>query len=191
MRYVVFDVETQNMFADIGSNDPALLDISVVSAYDYATDAYTTVSENELERLWPIFEAADALVGYNSNHFDIPLLNKYYPGSLLQIQSIDLLESIKNSLGRRVRLDSVAEATLGVGKSANGFQAIAWWKQGEIDKIKKYCQMDVELTKRLFEYALKHKKLHIKEGLKKHDISIDTSSWQIEKNSVLTHSLPF
>ena len=192
MRYVVFDIETQNMFADIGSNDPALLDISVVSAYDSASDSYTTVSINELERLWPIFEHADALVGYNSNHFDIPLLNKYYPGSLLHIQSIDLLESIRESFGRRVRLDSVAEATLGVGKSANGLQAIAWWKQGEIEKIKKYCQMDVELTKRLFEYALAHGKLHLKDGLKKIDIPIDTSAWQPSANTTaMTHSLPF
>src|SRR3990167_257226 len=150
MRYVVFDVETQNMFADIGSNEPALLDISVVSAYDSASDAYTTVSIDGLDRLWPGVEKTDALVGYNSNHFDIPLLNKYYPGSLLHIQSIDLLESIRESVGRRVRLDSIAEATLGVGKSANGLQAITWWKQGEIEKIKQYCQMDVELTKRLF-----------------------------------------
>ncbi|MBI4086414.1 ribonuclease H-like domain-containing protein [Candidatus Kaiserbacteria bacterium] len=192
MRYVVFDVETQNMFDDIGTHDPAMLDISVVSAYDSGTDAYTTVSIHELERLWPIFEHADALVGYNSNHFDIPLLNKYYPGSLLHIQSIDLLEAIKDSFGRRVRLDSVAQATLGAGKSGNGLQAIQWWKQGEIEKIKKYCQMDVELTKRLFEYALANNKLHIKEGLKKRDIPIDTSRWQPQtNNTAMTHSLPF
>ena len=192
MRYVVFDIETQNMFADVGASDPALLDISVVSAYDSLTDTYTTVSIDELEQIWPVFEKADALVGYNSNHFDIPLLNKYYPGSLLHIQSIDLLESIRQSFGRRVRLDSVAGATLGMNKSANGLQAITWWKQGEIEKIKKYCQMDVEITKRLFEYVLKHEKLHIKDGLKKLDIPIDTSKWQPStNNTAMTHSLPF
>ncbi len=192
MRYVVFDIETQNTFADIGKNEPALLDISVVSAYDSLSDTYTTVGESELEKLWPIFEHADALVGYNSNHFDIPLLNKYYPGSLLHIQSIDLLESIRESFGRRVRLDSVAEATLGTKKSANGLQAIAWWKQGEIEKIKEYCQKDVEITKRLFEYALKHNALKIKDGLKKIDVVIDTSLWQPTINqTAMTHSLGF
>ena len=111
---------------------------------------------------------------------------------MLHIQSIDLLESIRESFGRRVRLDSVAEATLGVGKSANGLQAITWWKQGEIEKIKQYCQMDVELTKRLFEYALAHGKLHLKDGLKKLDIPIDTSAWQPStNNTAMTHSLPF
>ena len=191
MRYIVFDVETQNIFDDVGAHDPALLDISVVSAYDSRSDAYTTVSHDELPRLWPLFEGADALVGYNSNHFDVPLLNKYYPGSLLSIPSIDLLEAIRESLGRRVRLDSVAEATLGEKKNGHGLQAIEWWKQGEIEKIKAYCEHDVLLTKGLFEYALKNQKLLLREGLKVREVPIDTSRWHTTKNSALTHSLPF
>ncbi len=191
MRYVVFDIETQNTFEEVGKNEPTLLDISVASVYDSLTDAYTTVGHTELERLWPIFEHADAIVGYNSNHFDIPILDKYYPGSLFSIRSIDLLESIKNSFGKRVRLDSVAEATLGTKKSGNGLQAIAWWKQGDIDRIKKYCQKDVEITKRLFEYARDNGKVRIKEGLRKRDIDIDTSSWSDDAGSALTHTLPF
>lgn len=191
MRYVVFDIETQNTFEEVGKNEPALLDISVASAYDSATDTYHTVSIDELETLWPIFEHADALVGYNSNHFDIPILNKYYPGSLLSIKSIDLLEDIKASYGKRLRLNAIAEATLGAKKGGHGLQAIAWWKQGEIGKIKKYCQKDVELTKRIFEYALTHGKLHVKDGLKKRDIPIDTSTWTNTNTSALTHALPF
>ena len=150
MRYIVFDLETQNTFEDVGKHDPSLLDISVASLYDSGTDTYTTVRHTELEKLWPIFENADALVGYNSNHFDIPLLNKYYPGDISKIKSIDLLESIRLSLGRRLRMDSVAEATLKTKKSGHGLQAIMWWKEGSIDKIMKYCEKDVEITKRLF-----------------------------------------
>ena len=191
MRYVVFDIETQNTFDDVGKNEPALLDISVVSAYDSLTDRYHTVSYEALEELWPIFEHADALVGYNSNHFDIPILEKYYPGTLASIRSIDLLESIRLSYGRRVRLDTVAEATLGTKKSGHGLQAITWWKQGEIEKIKKYCEKDVEITKRLFEYAREHKTLRIKEGLKKREIPIDTDSWDAQASGAMTHALPF
>jgi DEAD/DEAH box helicase domain-containing protein len=120
MRYIVFDLETQNIFTEVASNDVTSLDISVACAYDSVTDTYTTVTVDELSKLWPIFEKADALVGYNSNHFDIPLLNKYYPGDLTHIKSIDLLESIRLSLGRRLRLDSVAQATIGAKKSADG-----------------------------------------------------------------------
>lgn len=191
MKYVVFDLETQNIFDDVGKNDPVLLDISVAGVYDAASDSYHTVVVDELEALWPIFEKAEALIGYNSNHFDIPLLNKYYPGDLTQIKSIDLLEDIRRSLGKRLRLNSVAQATLGAGKNGHGLQAVTWWKEGKIDKIKKYCQKDVEITKDLFEYAREHGYVMYKDGLALKEIPIDTSKWEPEADGAMTHSLPF
>lgn len=191
MRYVVFDLETQNIFTDVESNDPAALDISVGSFYDQGTDSYTTVTVDELEQAWPIIERADVLVGYNSNHFDIPLLNKYYPGDLRDIASIDLLEEIRLSLGRRLRLDSVAEATVGARKSAHGLQAVRWWREGKIKEVKKYCEQDVRVTKQVFEFALEHKKVMYKEGRKKLEIPLDTSNWIPTESSAITHTLPF
>ncbi len=192
MRYIVFDLETQNIFQDVGSSDPTALDISVATVYDSETEAYTTVSIEELDTLWPIVEQADALVGYNSNHFDIPLLNKYYPGDLSQIKSIDILEDIKISFGRRLRLDDVAKATLGTKKSADGLQAVRWWREGKIAEIKKYCEQDVKVTKDLFEYARSHGHVKIKDGFRKREIPIDTTHWEEPNEDVaLTHSLLF
>ncbi len=191
MRYIVFDLETQNTFAEAGSNNPADLDISVGCVYDSGTEEYTVVDISELHKLWPIIEQAEALVGYNSNHFDIPLLNKYYPGDLTHIKSIDLLEDIKNSLGRRLRLDDVAQATLGAKKSAHGLQAIKWWREGDITSIKKYCKQDVKITKDLFEYARENKKVLFKDGARKRDIPLDTSAWVPHEELAMTHSLPF
>lgn len=191
MRYVVFDLETQNFFGDAGSNDPAALDISVASVYDSGTDHYTTVAVDELHRIWPIIEGADVLVGYNSNHFDIPLLNKYYPGDLTHIKSIDLLESIRESLGRRLRLDSVAQATVGAKKSADGVQAVRWWREGKIEEIKKYCEQDVRVTKQVFEYALEHGHIKFKDGARKRDVPLNTASWRDTGDASMTHALPF
>lgn len=191
MRYVVFDLETQNSFADVGSNDPKDLSISVASAYDSETDSYTTVTIDELNTLWPVFEKAEVLVGYNSDHFDIPLLNKYYPGDLTQIKSIDLLESVRLSLGRRLRLDSIAQATVGAKKSGNGLMAIKWWREGDIKSIKKYCQQDVKVTKQIFEYALEHQKVFFKDGYRKREIPLDTSDWKPHDDHSMTFSLPF
>jgi DEAD/DEAH box helicase domain-containing protein len=191
MRYIVFDLETQNIFEDVGSSDPAALDISVATFYDSVTDKYTTLTIDELDQAWPIIEAADALVGYNSNHFDIPLLNKYYPGDLTQIKSIDLLESIRQSLGRRLRLDSVAEATIGAKKSGHGLQAVRWWKEGKIDEIKKYCEQDVKVTKKVFDYALTHGHVKFKDGSRKREIPLDISTWMIKEDAAMTHSLLF
>jgi len=191
MRYIVFDLETQNFFQEVGSSDPAALDISVASFYDSETDKYLTISVDELQQAWPLIEQADALVGYNSNHFDIPLLNKYYPGDLLQIKSIDILEDIKESLGRRLRLDNIAKATIGAKKSADGIQAVRWWREGKVEEVKKYCQQDVKVTKQVFEYALEHGHVKYKDGYRKKDIPLDTSKWLKKEDSSITHSLPF
>jgi DEAD/DEAH box helicase domain-containing protein len=191
MRYVIFDLETQNTFQDVGSTDSVALDISVGTFYDSFTETYTTVTVDELQKIWPLLEQADALVGYNSNHFDIPLLNKYYPGDLTQIKSIDLLEDIRKSIGRRLRLDSIAQATVGAKKSANGLQAVRWWREGKIDEIKKYCEQDVKVTKKIFDYALKHGHVKFKDGSRNRERPLDTSHWLIKDESVMTHSLLF
>lgn len=191
MRYIIFDLETQNIFQDVGSTDPTALDISVGTFYDSHTNTYTTVTVDELTTVWPLLEQADALVGYNSNHFDIPLLNKYYPGDLTTIKSIDLLEEIRKSLGRRLRLDNVAEATVGAKKSAHGLQAVRWWREGKIDEIKKYCEQDVRITKKVFDYALKNGHVKFKDGSRKRDIPLDTAHWVEKDESLLTHSFLF
>ncbi len=191
MNFVVFDLETQNTFSDVGSNDPKDLSISVGCVYDSATDTYTTVAVDEIQKLWPIIEQAEMLVGYNSDHFDIPLLNKYYPGDLTKIKSVDILASIRDSLGKRLRLDSVAQATLGIRKSGNGLMAIKWWREGDIASIKKYCKQDVKVTKELFEYALANQKVFYKDGTKKREIPLDVSEWHPDENNSMTFSMPF
>ena len=189
MRKIIFDCETSNIFTDVGSSDPVDLDLSVVCIYDSATDKYSSFFQPELKDLWPILEKADLLIGYNSDHFDIPLLNKYYSGDLTKIKSLDLLKEIKNSLGRRIKLDTVAEATLGKNKSGHGLEATVWWKQGKFEEVKKYCLDDVKITKEIYEYALKNGILKYKDGGAIKDIKIDTAGWDKKSDSAITHTL--
>ena len=191
MRKIVLDIETKNLFQDVGKNDPTLLDISIVCTYDSETDKYESFLEDEFPALWKIIEKADLLIGYNSDHFDIPLLNKYYPGDLTAIRSLDILKEIKNTYGRRMSLDQVAEGTLGKKKIGHGLQAITWWKQGDIDSLRKYCTEDVRITKEVYDYARKHNKLFFKEGGVANEIKIDASAWEENKKSALTYTLPF
>jgi DEAD/DEAH box helicase domain-containing protein len=191
MKKIVFDIETKNLFSDVGKADPALLDIAIVCIWDSETDQYSSYLEEELPKLWPILEGADMLIGYNSDHFDIPLLDKYYPGDLTKIKSLDILKEIKNSLGRRLKLDSIAEATLGEGKSADGLQSIQWWREGKIDKVREYCIHDVKITKEVYDFAKKHNKLYFKDLGAKREIPLDTSKWEEESDSAMTFTLPF
>jgi DEAD/DEAH box helicase domain-containing protein len=194
MRRITFDIETKNFFADVGSNDPAALDISVVCIHDSKDDSYKSFLEADFPKLWPILEQADILVTWNGDHFDIPLLNKYYPGDLTKIKSIDLMNEVRDSIGRRLKLDTVAEATLGINKSGNGFDAVNWWTTGEIDKIIKYCIDDVKITKDIYEYAMKHGKLKYKDlgvGGQIREIKLNTAEWEKAPENAMTFTLPF
>lgn len=191
MRKIVFDIETSNIFSEVGSNDPAALDLSVICIYDYEQDSYNSFFQDELSKLWPILESADLLIGYNSNHFDIPLLNKYYPGDLTKIRSLDILEKIKESYGRRMKLDQIAEGTLGENKITNGLEATRWWKQGLKEKVVEYCLKDVKITKDVYDYARAQNKLIFKEGGELLTIPLNTSLWEEKVETALTHTLPF
>jgi DEAD/DEAH box helicase domain-containing protein len=189
MRIVTFDIETANWLSDTGSGDPADLTIAIVCIHDSETDTYSSYLETELPQLWPILERTDILVGYNSDHFDIPLLNKYYPGDLGNIKSVDLMKEVYAVLGRRLKLDTLAEATLGEGKSASGSQSLQWWRAGEVEKVRQYCLKDVEITKRLFDTALAKGVLKYKEFEKSRDVKLDTKNWLAPRGGAMTFTL--
>jgi len=192
IRKVVFDIETKNIFEEVGSNNPVDLDISVVAIYDSATDKYESFTEEKFSKLWPILEQADMLIGFNSDHFDIPLLDKYYPGDLTKIKSLDVMREIRTVIGRRIKLDYIAEGTLGRNKISHGLEAVRWWKEGKIDEIVKYCIEDVRITKDIYDYALKNNKLFYKEnGGPKQEIKLDTKDWEKIERKSMTYTLPF
>lgn len=191
MRRITLDLETKNIFDDVGSNDPAALDISVVCIHDSETDQYRSFLETQLKDLWPVLERADVLVTWNGDHFDIPLLNKYYAGDLTKIKSVDLMKEMQKILGRRLKLDTVALATLGAGKSGTGLEAIEWWKSGDIDKIIRYCTEDVRITRDLYEYALDRGCLKYRDAGTIRELPLDTSAWETPAGNALTHTLPF
>lgn len=191
MRKIVLDIETRNTFQEIGRAEPALLDISVVCIHDSETDSYSSYLQEDLGKLWPIIEKADVLITFNGDHFDIPLLDKYYPGDLTKIKSLDLLKEVRKSLGHRIGLGLIAQGTLNKPKGGHGLDAIEWWRKGEIDKIIKYCLEDVKITKEVYEYALLNKKLKYKEGEQIIEFPIVTEGWEVKDDAKMTFSLPF
>jgi DEAD/DEAH box helicase domain-containing protein len=192
MRAITFDIETANAFPSLARNDLSRMEISIVGIHDSETDEYTSYSKEEFPKLWPILERADMLIGFNSDTFDIPILNRYYPGDLTKIKSLDLLVEVQKALGRRVRLQSLAEATLNKGKGGNGLQAVEWWAAGEYDKVRKYCIEDVRITRELYDYALKNGSLKYKDLKQKRDVKIDTRGWEeVVEAPAVTHTLGF
>lgn len=153
---IVLDIETQNTFDEVGGYFTDKLKVSLVGVYFYETDTYESFLEPDLPALFARLEKGGRIIGYNSIGFDMPVLNNYYAGDLLKLPQLDMLRHIEKSLGFRLKLDSVGQATVGIEKSAHGLQAVAWWKEGNIDAIREYCLQDVKVTKEVYEFGKKN-----------------------------------
>lgn len=160
LKKLVLDLETQKSFEDVGGRGKNhLMKVSVCGIYDYSQDRYSIYEEHELPRLAPLLQAADQIIGFNIKNFDFAVLQPYLNFDLYQVPSFDLLEEIERAIGHRVKLESVAQGTLGSGKSGNGLEALLYYKNGRMDLLKKYCLDDVRVTKEVYDFALKNQKL--------------------------------
>jgi DEAD/DEAH box helicase domain-containing protein len=122
-------------------------------AYRYDQDEYLVVTEETIDELISLLVDADLVVGYNILGFDYEVLRAYTDRDLKKLPSFDIMFDLQERLGFRPKLESVASATLGEGKSADGMQALEWWRTGEIDKIIAYCREDVRVTRDLFDFG--------------------------------------
>jgi DEAD/DEAH box helicase domain-containing protein len=192
MRAITFDIESISDSMVRGRVDVAEQELTVVAIHDSETGTFSSYTREELPQLWPTLERADMLIGFNSNTFDIPLLNRYYPGDLTRMHSLDLLVEVQQVLGRRIRLQALADATLGKSKLGDGLKAGEWWREGKYDKVREYCIEDVRLTRALYDYARAHGVLKYKDLRPVRDIKLDTTNWEHEGRSTptLTHALP-
>jgi len=192
MRYpLVLDLETKYSFRNF--SDPKKLGISLVGVYDYKNGDLKAFWEKELNKLFPLLENASFIIGFNINNFDLPVLQAYYPGNIFQFRTLDILEDIKKILGRRLALNDIIKATLGRKKSASGLQAINYYQEGQLEKLKRYCLDDVLLTKELFDYGVKNDQIFYLDVSGKVPIKVDWKKYlnnQEEKQDV-SLTLPF
>lgn len=174
-KVVVFDLETQRSFEDVGGRTQMhKLGVSIGVAYRYDTDEFITYSEPEIQDLITLLCGADLIVGYNILGFDYEVLRGYTDRDLASLPSRDLMRDLEARLGFRPKLESVASATLGTGKSADGLQALEWWKQGEIEKIAEYCREDVRVTRDLYDFGKRNRCVMVSRfGGKPRQVEID------------------
>ena len=162
---VYFDLETQRSFGDVGGfSQKAKMGVSVAVTYSTARGTYEIYSESEMEKLGEELVRADLVVGWNHMQFDYPVLQPYVFHTLAeQTLNLDMMLDLETRLGFRLKLDSVATATLGIGKTGDGLDALRWWQEHKktgdftpLRKIAEYCAYDVKVTKCVHEHGLKH-----------------------------------
>ncbi|MBI3621193.1 MAG: ribonuclease H-like domain-containing protein [Nitrospirae bacterium] len=158
---LVIDLETQYSFDEVGGRDRLdALKVSVLGLYSYATDQFRIYREEDLKTLEPLFTRASQIIGFNLRRFDYPVLAPYLPLAYDRLPTLDLMEEVTNTLGHRVSLDSLAEATLGSKKSGHGLDAIRFFREGDFQRLSEYCLTDVRLTRDLYEFGAQHGELY-------------------------------
>jgi len=162
VNVVYFDLETQRTANDAGGwSKKQDMGMSIGVTYSTADSAYRVYPEKRVNDLIDQLMRADLVVGFNIVNFDYEVLLGYTILNLKDhIPTLDLMVDIEAKLGHRLALDSIAQATLGVGKTTDGLEAIRWWREGKVLEIAEYCCFDVKVTKLVHEYGALHKHLH-------------------------------
>lgn len=160
---VYFDLETQKSADEVGGWDRiSEMKMSVGVTFSSSRDDYRIYGERQVNDLITELMRADLVVGFNHLRFDYEVLHGYTAVDLRQIPSLDMMIELQKTLRHRLSLDSIASATLGVEKIAEGLQAIRWFKEGKLLEIAEYCCFDVKITRMVHEFGARNKQLYYK-----------------------------
>ena len=156
--FVYFDLETMRTANDVGGwGHKDKMGMSIGVTYSTASGKYQIFGEDQVQDLIDQLMKADLCIGFNHISFDYEVLMGYtFVDLKSQILSLDLMLDLEEELGHRPKLDAVASASLGTGKSADGLDAIRWWKEGKILEIAEYCCYDVKVTRYVHEYGVQN-----------------------------------
>jgi DEAD/DEAH box helicase domain-containing protein len=156
---IVYDLESKKTFAEVGGHHKqAELGVSFLGLYSYSQNKYFSFFEQDLPKLELILQAEKpTIIGFNSISFDNVVVQPYFRSfNISELPQVDILADIYRTLGFRMKLESVAQATLGEGKSGTGLDAIKYYREGNFDALAKYCLDDVRITKDVYDYGCRH-----------------------------------
>ena len=157
---VYFDLETQRSADEVGGwGNISKMGMSIGVTCSSANGEYKIYGEKQVDDLIKDLQRADLVVGFNNLRFDYEVLHGYTALDLRQLPTLDMMVDLQNELKHRLSLDSIAMATFGVEKTAEGLQAIEWYRQGRIMDIAEYCCYDVKLTRLVHEYGSQNRQV--------------------------------
>jgi DEAD/DEAH box helicase domain-containing protein len=156
-RVLYLDLETQKTAQEVGGwQNSHLMRISVAVLFDSIQNDFLIFEEGRVDDLLAYLKKGDLIIGFNIKQFDYRVLGAYSERDLSNLPTFDILEDVHRRLGFRLGLDHLATETLKQGKTADGLQAVEWFRQGEMEKLTDYCRHDVAATRDLFLYGLEN-----------------------------------
>ena len=154
MNIVYFDLESQKLFEDVGGRDASKLLLACGVTWATQRNDFAVYWEKDAPSLVDELKSADRVIGFNIINFDYEVLKPYAPTvNFRSFRSLDMMQDVYRTLGFRLSLDSIAKATLGTTKMADGLQSVIWYRNGELEKVAEYCKSDVEITRRIYEFG--------------------------------------
>jgi len=154
MNIVYFDLETQKSAEEVGGwGNKKKMGLSIGVTYSTRDQRFRPYEEEDVTALVHELSTADQVIGFNIINFDYGVLEGYTDFDFSKINTFDLLADLHAKLGFRVGLNSLAQATLKSAKSADGLQAIDWFREGAFGKIAIYCRQDVVVTRDLHQFG--------------------------------------
>ena len=166
-RIVFLDLETRKWASDLRPDD---IDVgwdelregkggaSAIVIYDNQERWVYLYDDNCIEHAARHIEAADLVVGYCSEKFDVPCIEGLIHRRLRIAQHYDIYVKLVQALTLKnvptqkgdLTLDRMARKNLGRGKIDRGSNARELARTGQWGKLFNYCSSDVHLTHDLF-----------------------------------------
>ena len=181
-KYLVYDIET-SMIGDRLEDTEFYIGYSMEELNDGSMHYECILKENLNEFVEKMLTFDGYIVGFNQIWFDNPVSVYNAGGSqtdidALNAKSIDLYVFIQQMTKKRIGLNKLSEALIGISKTLESGADVETMRNqrkqtGEEDilnEIKKYCKNDVRMTALLFMYFLYFKKIYIDEQEYLYDI---------------------
>ena len=174
MRIIVFDLETRKGTDELSDNKEyawSLLragegGISAICLYDLLEDWLYLYDDNALSLRSAVnhIEAADLVVGFRSEGFDLPCLEGVLGRRMHLREHLDLYALIARTNAHRgivgmrgdYTLDAICRRAFGRGKNDHGAHAPDLVKEGRYGELFNYCGNDVRLTRDLLLFIAEH-----------------------------------
>lgn len=204
-KYMVYDIETMWSLNDLSQMKFTLAYAMEPNAQNKMTYEYID-AENLQDFVQKMLDFDGYIVWYNSIRFDNPVCIFNTGRSQEDLQklnekSIDLYVLIRTLTGKRMWLNKVSEALVGISKTLESWaewealykKFLESWDEKHLEELKQYCKNDVRMTALVLLYLMHFKKVFIEgeevtftleDVISKANREIKENNWAFQSQSI-------
>lgn len=159
MNVIIFDLETQYLFKELGmldfnSRDPTKLKLSVAGILTNGKSLF--FNENQIAELMEYLKKADLIVGHNLLRFDYLVLQPYVDEDVIKLlanKTFDMMLELEKTTGCWIPLDDLGKRNIGMIKNMDTLKIPKMWREGKHEEVKNYLINDLKMTEAIFNHG--------------------------------------